>query len=84
MREQEFQQNHYCKRQRVGRGRESMRARLEEKHMNYDGSRSPQLEVWCARVALSRMTKIIHATIIKYECEDDAQSGTKLSRDGTP
>jgi hypothetical protein len=46
--------------QQVCRGRETMGARHEEKRMNYDGQ-------WGERVALSRVTEIIHATPIKWD-----------------
>jgi hypothetical protein len=62
--EQEFQQNYYHKGQRVGWGRETMQVRHEEKRMNNDGSYLPHVEVWCARVALSRLSEIIHVTTI--------------------
>ena len=73
MREQEFQQDYYRKGQQVGRGRETMGARREEKRMNYDGQ-------WGERVALSRVIEIIHATPIKWE----RVVVRKLLRDGTP
>jgi hypothetical protein len=74
--EQEFQPNYYRKGQRAGRGREIMRARRGEKHMNYDESCSLIGGVVCAS-CLSRLTEIIHATTIKWEGEDDAHRGTK-------